>query len=74
MDPWRDCERFYDPHFIDRMKQRHLPRDQVEEAILIGKKMRKKENNYDIKWNKWTIRLVQNQCFLFLKTAFKHEK
>lgn len=73
MDPWRDCERLYDPHFMDRMNERHLPRAQVEEAIIFGKKIRKKENDFDVKWNKWTIKLIRNPCFLFLKTAFKHE-
>ena len=69
-DPWRDCERFYDMHFLDRMRERHLPLNHIEEALLYGDKITEAEKTYRVRWNKWTIVVVVGRCFVYLLTAY----
>jgi len=70
VDPWRDCERIYDDHFMDRMRARSLPAEQVREALKDGKKVMEKKNEYSIRWNDWTIKASVQTCFVYLRTAF----
>jgi len=70
MDPWRDCQRIYDPHFSERMKQRHLPDFQVTLAINDGNRIEDAKEEYTIKWKKWTIKATRGKCFILLVTAY----
>lgn len=72
MDPWRDCERLYDPHFADRMSERHLPDEQIEIALINGSKIQESKGEYRINWNRWTIKVTIGTCFVYLWTAFKN--
>jgi len=71
MDPFRDCERLYDNHCLDRMTQRHLPEDQVAKALREGNKIRDEKGEYSIKWNKWCLKVSVGECFVYLWTAFR---
>jgi len=70
MDPWEKCTRLYDDHFMDRMKEKHLPKNQVEDALKVGKKIEEKKGEFEIRWNSWTLKVSQRECFLHLRTAF----
>ena len=69
-NPWRDCERVYVNHFMDRMRERHLPRAQVEEAIMYGKKIFDGKGQYTVQWSRWTLKVSLGRCILFLRTAY----
>lgn len=69
VDPWRDCERYFDPHFADRMGERFLPMEQVREALKDGNKIMKKKDEYEIKWKKWTLVVSIGSCFIYFWTA-----
>ena len=71
MDPWKDCERLFDPHFLQRMSERHLPREHVEKALEHVDRIREKNQTFKIKWNKWTLLVDVGECFLTLKTAIR---
>jgi len=70
LDPFRDCEKLYSFHFMDRMNERHLPRQQVEQALREGKITMIKKGEYLVKWKRWELALTLNPCVVFLKTAF----
>ncbi len=70
MDPWRDCERIYDLHFMDRMSTKFLPKQDVKEALKDGKKTEESKNEYAVKWKSWTLRVTRQTCFIYLRTAF----
>jgi hypothetical protein len=78
MNPWTHCRRRYDAHFFDQMKGRSLPLEQVQQALAVGQKTptSAKEpdgsQDYDIDWNKWTIRVTRFPCRIVLHTAFQH--
>ena len=59
-------------HCLDRMKERHLPLDQVRAAIVEGKKNREKENEYKIKWQGWILEVSKQECYFYVNTAY-HE-
>ena len=71
VDPWRDCQRLYSPHFCARIRDRFLPEDQVFAALINGKKIKEKRGEYTVLWNGWTIIVSQGNCFLTLQTAFR---
>ena len=72
MDPWKDCRRIYDPHFMDRMQEKHLPRDQVNDALIDGIKIQERKGEYEVNWKKWTLKVSMGRCFLFLRTAIRN--
>ena len=43
VDPWRDCERIYDIHFMDRMRQYFLPKKDIVKALKDGSKIAEKK-------------------------------
>jgi len=71
MDPWTDCRRLYDEHFLDRMDQRFLTRTQVNEALIDGIKTRESKDDYKIKWKLWTLKVSLKSCFVYLWTAYR---
>lgn len=73
-DPWRDCTRLYSKHFSERMQQRFLPDSQVALALRDGNKIEEKKGEFTIKWNKWTLKISQGNCFLTLQTAIRSKK
>lgn len=74
VDPWRDCERLYPPHFVERMTGKFLPDNQVKSALIDGKKIKDKKGEFTIKWKKWTLKVSQGKCFLVLQTAILSRK
>lgn len=70
VDPWKDCERIYDNHFMDRMNDRYLPPNQIKIALKEGKKIETKKNEYQVRWEKWEIVVSLRRCFLYLRTAY----
>lgn len=70
LDPWKDCERIFDDHFMDRMKERSLPSPLIDEALKFGKKIPEKNDVYKIKWNRWTLVVFHASCLLYLQTAY----
>lgn len=70
MDPWQDCERIYDNHFMDRMGQRFLPKEKIITILKEGSRINEKENDYKIKWKKWTLKASLGSCFVYLWTAY----
>ena len=48
VDPWRDCKRIYDAHFADRMHERCLPEDHIDEALKHGRKTMEQKNEYRV--------------------------
>jgi hypothetical protein len=76
MDPWRDCKRLFEPHFFDRMYDRSLPLNQVEEALMDGKKetigpVKGNSQEYRVTWGKWTLIAKRVPCTIILRTAFR---
>ncbi len=71
MDPWTDCRRLYDEHFLDRMDHRYLTREQVKEALRDGTKTRESKEDYKIKWKLWTLKVSLEDCFVYLWTAYR---
>jgi len=72
MDPWKDCERIYDKHFMDRMNERFLPKPHIVQALKEGSKTVEKNNDFKIKWKTWTLKVSRGTCFIYLWTAY-HE-
>jgi len=72
LDPWISCTPYFSMHCLDRMKERHLPLDQVRAAIVEGKKNREKENEYKIKWQGWILEVSKQECYFYVNTAY-HE-
>ena len=76
MDPWRDCNRRYEPHFFDRMFNRYLPQNQVEIALNEGKKIpcsgRKfdGEQDYEVRWRRWILKVTRRPCTIIMQTAY----
>ncbi len=66
------CTPYFSIHCLDRMKERHLPLDQVRSAILDGKKNKEKENEYKIKWHGWILLVSKRDCYFYINTAY-HE-
>lgn len=73
MDPFKDCEPIYDPHFIERMVQRSLPGIQIAMALRDGKKIQLQKDVYKIKWNKWSLIIHIGSCILVFETAYRHD-
>ena len=69
MDPWKDCERIYDKHFMDRMGQRFLPKNQVIAALKEGSKDEEKKKEYKIRWKTWILKVSLGDCFIYMRTA-----
>ena len=74
VDPWRDCQRLYPEHFVERMEQRFLSDDQVKLALIEGNKIQEKKGEYTVRWKKWTFKVSQGNCFLILQTACRSTK
>ena len=73
LDPWKDCESFFDIHFADRMSERFLPMEQVKEALRDGEKIMQMKGEYEIRWKKWILSVSMGSCFLYFWTAYtKH--
>lgn len=53
------------------MRERHLPRNQVSEALEYGDRMAIGNGEFKVKWNKWTLIVAVGQCLLVLKTAYR---
>ena len=71
MDPWRNCERLFDIHFVERMMQRHLPKEQIETALKDGKKIKEYDSVFRVEWNKWVLFVELGTCFMTFKTAVR---
>ena len=69
MDPFRDCKKIFGTHFRDKMGQKHLPLDQVNNIVENGTKSAEGNGRYSVKFGKWTIKLTVFKCTLFLGTA-----
>lgn len=70
MDPFRDCQKIFAPHFRDQMIGRHLPLEHVNQILDKGKKSATGNNDYTVTLGRWTISLTVFSCTLFLGTAF----
>jgi hypothetical protein len=53
------------------MIERHLADQQVLDALEKGERIRQKEDDYLIKWNRWRLAVSIGRCSLVLKTAFR---
>lgn len=75
MNPWEDCRRRYEPHFLDRMLERSLPQNQVDTALSEGTKNARGPKDsagqeFEICWKRWTLKVTLRQCLIILHTAF----
>jgi hypothetical protein len=75
MDPWLDCRRRFEQHFLERMVERSLPGDQVEKALYEGKKIpcgEKSEigQDYEIHWKSWILKVTLRNCIIIMHTAY----
>lgn len=52
------------------MRERHLPRSQVEEALRYGDRMALGNDAFKVKWNKWTLVVRIGPCIVDLQTAY----
>jgi len=68
---WISCKPYFSAHCLDRMRERHLPLDQVQMAILEGKKEIKKKDEYKIKWRGWILEISKRQCFFYIETVYR---
>lgn len=71
MDPWISCKPYFSIHCLDRMRQKHLPLEQVQMAILEGKKTMEEKDEYEIRWRGWILRVSKRQCFFYVETAYR---
>ena len=77
VDPWRDCERRYEPHFYDSMIDRSLPMDQVVMVLSEGTKIPLTEKgsdgaqDHEVRWNRWILIVTLRPCRIVLHTAYR---
>ena len=71
VDPFKNCKRFFSPHFWDRAKQRSISEDYVFDVIENGTKSHVGDSNYEIKYGQWTIIAKLYKCRLMMKTVFQ---
>lgn len=69
MDPWKECERIYDNHFMDRMRGRFLDKNQAIAALREGSKEEEKKNEFKIRWKTWILKVSLGDCFIYMRTA-----
>ena len=72
MDPFKNCKRFFSPHFWDRTHQRSISEEYVFIVIDKGTKTHVGDSNYEIKYKKWIIIVKKYKCRIVGKTAY-HE-
>ena len=71
VDPWKDCQRIHGTHFADRMHERCLPEDHIDEALKHGRKTMEQKNEYKVSWNGWVVKVSLGRCFVFLRTVYR---
>lgn len=68
VDPFKDCQRFYTPHFRDRLGQRHVPSGFIEDTLRRGARSRNGDE-YKITYRGHHIILIKHTCRLTLVTV-----
>lgn len=71
MDKWKSCQRISEDHFLDRIRERHLPYSDIERVLLEGIKIKNKDSSYTISWKSWKMIVMVGDCFITLKTVFQ---
>ncbi len=75
-DPWRDCQRRFEPHFYESQSDHSIPSDQVENALLMGSKIPESEKrfdkgqDYEVRWKKLGMKVTLMPCVIVLWTVF----
>ena len=70
MDPFKDCKRIYKLHFRERIGQRHLPANEVNDILKNGTSTHQGNGIYRIRYGIWIIVLKAYHCRIVLRTAF----
>lgn len=52
------------------MDERSLPFAHVDEALINGDKINTGARDYNVRWNKWTLKVSLGKCVLYLWTAY----
>ncbi len=71
MDPFRNCKRFFSPHFWERAQQKSISEEYVFIVIEKGIKSHIGDSIYEIKYKKWIVMVKRYKCRMMGKTVYQ---
>lgn len=76
MDPWRECKRIVDEHFVDRALLRSFNIEILEEILTEGikqpvEKRQEEKQDYLVSHKGWSIKATVTKCTLTLWTIYR---